>query len=89
MTPVEIELEGSMTYNAKDRHVDYELALEVVGGFLAEMKSIVSHLLDLTYANDACRTPADQSTQSLNVHFNPNTMTISKFHFAEKRCQTN
>ena len=70
----EIEMVGSMTYNAKDGHVDYEIALEVVGGFLAEMKSLVSHQFDLAHANEAFRTAADKSTQSLKVHFNPNTI---------------
>ncbi|MCY4129685.1 MAG: alcohol dehydrogenase catalytic domain-containing protein [Gammaproteobacteria bacterium] len=68
----EIEMVGSMTYNAKDGHVDYEIALEVVGGFLAEVKSLVSHRFDLSSVNDAFRTAADKSTKSLKVHFNPN-----------------
>ena len=70
----EIEMVGSMTYNAKDGHVDYEIALEVVGGFLTEIKSLVSHRFNLSSANDAFRTAADKSTQSLKVHFNPNTI---------------
>lgn len=70
----EIEMVGSMTYNAKDGHVDYEIALEVVSGFLAEMKSLVSHRFDLAHANDAFCTAANKSTQSLKVHFNPNTI---------------
>lgn len=70
----EIEMVGSMTYNAKDGHVDYEIALEVVGGFLAEIKSLVSHRFALPSANDAFHTAIDKSTQSLKVHFNPNTI---------------
>lgn len=70
----EIEMVGSMTYNAKDGHVDYEIALEVVAGFLTEIKSLVSHRFDLSSANDAFRTAADKSTQSLKVHFNPNAL---------------
>ena len=59
----EIEMIGSMTYNAKDGHVDYEIALEVVGEFLAEMKSLVSHRFELSRVSDAFRTAADKSTQ--------------------------
>ena len=70
----EIEMIGSMTYNAKDGHVDYEIALEVVGGYSTEMKSLVSHRFDLTRANEAFHTAADKSTQSLKVHFNPSTV---------------
>ena len=70
----EIEMVGSMTYNAKEGHVDYAIALEVVGGFLPEIKSLVSHRFALLSANDAFRTAADKSTQSLKVHFNPNTI---------------
>ena len=70
----EIEMVGSMTYNAKDGHVDYEIALDVVGESLPEIKSLVSHRFDLSNANDAFRTAADKATQSLKVHFNPNTI---------------
>lgn len=70
----EFEMEGSMTYNAKDGHVDYEISLEVVGEFLAEMKSLVSHRFELSRANDAFRTATDKSTRSPKVHFNPNTI---------------
>ena len=70
----EIEMVGSMTYNAKDGHVDYEIALDVVADFLPEIKSLVSHRFTLSSANDAFRTAADKSTQSLKVHFNPNSI---------------
>ena len=65
---------GSMTYNAKERYVDYEIALEVVVGFLPEMKSLVSLRFDLSHANEAFRTVADKSTQSLRVHFDLNSI---------------
>ena len=70
----EIEMVGSMTYNAEDGHVDYKIALEVVGDFLSEIKSLVSHRFNLDRANDAFQTATDKSTESLKVHFNPNTI---------------
>ena len=70
----EIEMIGSMTYNAKDGHVDYKIVLDVIGDFLPEAKSLVSHRFDLSQPNDAFRTAADKNTQSLKVHFNPATI---------------
>ncbi|MYD44053.1 MAG: zinc-binding dehydrogenase [Gammaproteobacteria bacterium] len=67
----EIEMVGSMTYNASDGHVDYKIALDVVHEYLTETKSLVTHRFNLTQANEAFRVAADKSTESLKVHFNP------------------
>lgn len=67
----EIEIVGSMTYNAMDGHVDYEIALDVVSDYLSEAKSLVSHRFQLAQANEAFHAAADKSTRSLKVHFNP------------------
>ncbi len=71
LTLREIEMIGSMTYNAASGHVDYKIALDVVSEFLSETKSLVSHQFDLSQPNEAFRTAADKSSQSLKVHFNP------------------
>ena len=67
----EIEMIGSMTYNAMEGHVDYKIALDVIGDYLTEAKSLVTHRFALHDASDAFKAAADKKTQSLKVHFNP------------------
>lgn len=67
----EIEIVGSMTYNATDGHVDYRIALEVIDQFQTEAKSLVTHKYKLSEVLAAFKTADDKSTQSLKVHFNP------------------
>ena len=63
-----------MTYNAMARHVDYNIALDVMGEYLTEAKSLVTHQFDSGYAIVAFDAATSKKTQSLKVHFNLTTV---------------
>ena len=70
----EIEIIGSMTYNASDGYVDYSIALDVVNQFQNEAGTLVTHRFDLSDVTKAFETAADKSTKCVKVHFNPTQM---------------